>query len=163
MSTFSKADLDNAMAKLAMCQFFPREAATQSAIMELLAKMCPHKAALEWLVDTMVNKVGSWHGPAELRGVLSSRFRPTDGIEADCNSTPGFTPLDMERRYIEQAYELKCIESPRVRGLLASGEVIEEQHLALEEIGLDPQKKTMPRPRLADWAAAKEFAKRVNL
>ncbi len=101
---FNKADLEVAMGRLGMLSYFPSEPSIQAAIMDLLARMCPHREALEWLVDQMVNHVGQWKGPAELRGVLCWRWTPADGVEASC-SIPGFTPSDGEALTIERSGE----------------------------------------------------------
>lgn len=96
----TQADLKRAHQDLLMLAYYPQAAEAQAAIMRLLAKMCPHREALAWLTDTMVNRVGTWKGPAELRGVLCTRYRPADGIEMD-SSVPGFTAADGEARSIE--------------------------------------------------------------
>ncbi len=66
---FTKADLMAANARLKMLAFYPQDGQAQGAIMALLARMCPDTEALNWLVDAMVNRVGTWRGPAEMRGV----------------------------------------------------------------------------------------------
>jgi len=60
MAKFTKAHLQSANARLAMLQFYPTDPMTQAAIQELLARMCPDLAALEWLVTTMIDRVGAW-------------------------------------------------------------------------------------------------------
>ena len=50
---------------------------------------------LAWLTDMMVNHVGEWQGPKELRGLLCSRYKPLDGIE-EYTSIAGFAPADCE-------------------------------------------------------------------
>jgi hypothetical protein len=102
-SKFAKVDLVKANARLKMLSFYPSDSEAQAAVMELLAKMCPSLEALTWLVDTMTNRVGTWKGPAELRGVLCWHCRPADGIEAPCSIT-GFTPQDGETLTIERGY-----------------------------------------------------------
>jgi len=92
---FSATDLNNAIDELSICEFFPREPGAQAAVMKLLAKMCPHREALRWLVDQFVNHIGKWHGPAELRAVLCMRFRPADSIEG-YSALPGYRTGDCE-------------------------------------------------------------------
>lgn len=81
--TFTNQDLDGAIADLGMLKFFPSDATVQGSIKAYLAKLCPHKKALLWLVVTLVNQTGEWPGPAEVRRVLASRYRPADGDEGD--------------------------------------------------------------------------------
>lgn len=104
---FQANDLESAISDLSMCKFFPTDAATQAAIGRLLAKICPHREALLWLVDTMVNRVGAWNGPMELRGVLCWKYKPADGIEAT-SSTIGFRPEDGEQQSHERHLQLKA-------------------------------------------------------
>lgn len=106
MASFTPKDLAEAIEDLSICEFFPREPGAQAAIMRLLAKMCPHREALKWLVAAYTNKIGKWHGPAELRGVLCTRFRPADRIEA-YSALPGYTPEDSEVAYLEEHKQLK--------------------------------------------------------
>lgn len=88
--------------------------------MALLAQMCPHKEALDWLVTTVVNRIGVWKGPAELRGILCWKFKPADGVEFD-SSLPGFTLADGERLSIEQHDEIRAAErTPEVRQRLSA-------------------------------------------
>jgi hypothetical protein len=95
MTPFTRADLDRALSRLAMLRYWPADPATRAEIGLMLARMVPHREALDWLVDAMINRVGEWRGPVELRGVLCWRYRPADGIEQDATSA-GFTPLDGE-------------------------------------------------------------------
>jgi hypothetical protein len=115
----SKTDLDVAMAQLSMLEFFPTDGITRGAIQILLAKICPSREALDWLVDQMVNRVGKWHGPTELRAVLCTRYRPADGIELD-SALPGFAPQDAEMRYLEEHEQRKQLGAG-VAGLLPEG------------------------------------------
>lgn len=102
---FTKRDLELACDQLSMMPFFPSEA--RGAVMHLLAKMCPHKEALDWLIAECVNRVGRWPGPAELRGLLCTRFDAADGIDGYCN-LPGYTAAEMESRHIEKHEQLKA-------------------------------------------------------
>ncbi|MCL4853371.1 MAG: hypothetical protein KJZ78_18605 [Bryobacteraceae bacterium] len=107
MAKFNEADLRRANARLAMCSFYPSDEAVQAAIMELLAKMCPSLEALQWLTTTMIDRVGVWKGPMELRGVLCWRYKPADGVEAN-SSLPGFRPEDGEALSLERHAQLKA-------------------------------------------------------
>jgi hypothetical protein len=117
MAKFTKADLQAASNKFKMLSYYPTDPGAQAAVMELLAAMCPHREALDWLVDAMVNRVGKWPGPAELRGVLCWHCRPADGIEAPC-SLAGFTAADGERLHMQRLE----LGEPGVRPKLVSAD-----------------------------------------
>ena len=110
---FTLQDVQAAIAELSMLRYFPEEEAARAAIGSLMVRMVPHREALRWLVRAMVDRVGEWKGPTELRGVLCWRYRPADGISAD-STCAGFTAGDGERLSIEEA--------PIVREALPSGE-----------------------------------------
>lgn len=116
MAQFGKHDLEVALRKFGMLRFFPPDPATRTEIGILLAKIVPSREALDWLVDAMVNRVGEWKGPAELRAVLCWRYRPLDGIEAD-SQIAGFKPSDGERLYeaahVENSKPLEISAPPR--------------------------------------------------
>lgn len=106
-------DLAEALEELSILAYWPSAESARAAIGSLLARMVPHREALRWLVRAMVDRVGEWKGPTELRGVLCWRYRPADGISAD-STCAGFTAGDGERLSIEEA--------PIVREALPSGE-----------------------------------------
>lgn len=95
-----KVEISCAVAELSILKFFPSDPAARTAIMRLLERMVPRGRVdcLEWLISTMVDRVGVWNGPVELRGVFCTRFKPADGVEATCTSTLGFTPEEMEMK-----------------------------------------------------------------
>lgn len=112
---FTEQDLRMAVSELAMMAYFPADEDTRSAIMRLLARMVPHRVALIWLVRTMVDRVGRWSGPTELRGVLCTRFRPADGIEA-FSTLPGFRPEDSEAAMLDEHEQRKVGWLPPAEG-----------------------------------------------
>jgi hypothetical protein len=101
---FTADDLRVACNDLATLPFFPQEA--KASVVTYLARMCPHKRALRWLVDEVVNHVRSWPGLAELRGILCNRFDPADGID-QWSTLPGYRAEDNEARYLEGHEEQK--------------------------------------------------------
>lgn len=105
MPDISKEDLERACDDLAMLPFFPVEA--RASVMHLLAKICPSKKALVWVVAEASNHWQKWHGSAELRGLLCTRFDAADGVEGHC-SVPGYTAADAEARYLAQHEQLKA-------------------------------------------------------
>jgi len=92
----SKAQFVQAVGKLNALAMFPSDPNAQEAIMGILSKMVSTVAQLNWLIDAMLNQVGTWYGPKEMRGVFCTRFKPADRIEAECAHTLGFTPGDCE-------------------------------------------------------------------
>lgn len=115
MDKFTPQDLETALDELSMCQYFPTEPGVRAAIMRTLARMVPHREALIWLVRTMVDRIGTWKGPMELRGVLCTRFRPADGIEA-FSSLPGFRPEDSEAALLDEHEQRKVGWLPPAEG-----------------------------------------------
>ena len=104
-----------AVERLSCLRFFPAGEAAKTEIMRLLDRMVHTKARLDWLISAMVDQVGTWYGPVELRGVYCQRWNAMDGIGAWCVETPGFRALDSEAAYIEnfQKEKVKELEAPR--------------------------------------------------
>lgn len=98
----TQRDIENALDRLAILQYWPSDPVARKGIGLLLERIVDRADKLEWLVETMINRVGTWHGPMELRGVYCTRFKPADGIEANCISSSGFTAVDSERSWYEQ-------------------------------------------------------------
>ena len=102
-------EIVDAVEALGALEFFPTDPGARKQIMRLLDRMVSDTEQLRWLVRTMVDHVGEWHGPTELRGVFCTRYRPKDGMDAVCVKTHGFRGCDMEERAIEAASEAKRI------------------------------------------------------
>jgi hypothetical protein len=93
-------DLAWALAEMSMLKFFPSGESgemAQEAIVRLLRRMVGSREQLRWLVQTLVDRVGHWPGPAEVRGLLCTQYRPADGIEAPC-TLAGYSPADGEAK-----------------------------------------------------------------
>jgi len=108
-----KREIMEAMDELALLRYFPSDPAQRKGVARILARMVGIQTGtttpqqrLRWLVDTMVNEIGEWKGPVELRGVYCSRFRPDDGVEAECESGP-FSPAAVEARMVDHAAQLR--------------------------------------------------------
>ena len=77
--------------------------------MNLLHSMVGTVQQLDWLVAALVNEVGEWPGPKELKAIYCTHFKPVDGVEVDC-TTRGFTGADCERQNMLAAPAvLKCL------------------------------------------------------
>jgi hypothetical protein len=96
-----------------MLKFWPADPATRAEIGALLARMVPSREALDWLVGTLIDQVGDWPGPAEVRGILCWHYKPADGIERSC-SLVGFRPEDGERRSYDAHLALKAGGNPEI-------------------------------------------------
>ena len=112
-----------AVEQMAMLQYFPSDASARKGIMHLLAAIVDRAERLQWLVDAMVNHIGTWYGPVELRGVYCTRFRPADGIEAYCIQSAGFTAMDIEAENNQghprlDRQEAERLDGAAIRGLL---------------------------------------------
>jgi hypothetical protein len=91
----------HAVIALSNIPYAPQDPDQQDALMEAIASFADKPDGLAWAVNIAVAKWNRWLGPAELRGLYCSRFRPGDGIEADVMETPGHTAADNEAAYME--------------------------------------------------------------
>jgi hypothetical protein len=114
--TFTQKDLDLAVGRMALMDFFPQE--SKGALKVELAAMCPSLEALHWLTDTLVSGPGKWPGIAEVRGLLCTRFDAADGIDRPFCSIPGFTADEAEARYLARHENTKALEQAQARKLL---------------------------------------------
>lgn len=116
----SKELIVKAVGRLACLSFFPSDKDARTEVMRLLSRMVSEREELDWLIQTMIDKVGRWHGPMELRGVFCTRYKPADGIEASC-SVGEFSPEAIESRAALQSAEYRALPVPNLR-LLVAGE-----------------------------------------
>jgi hypothetical protein len=99
----------DAVSRLSILAFFPSDKVAKQEIALLFMRMVDTVEHLDWLRITFVDRIGQWHGAAELRAVYCNRFKPLDGIEAD-SAIPGFTAEDSEAANALEAHEYKRIE-----------------------------------------------------
>lgn len=90
----------------ALMRYFPGDKAERGVIARVLTRMVADPKHLRWLVDALVNSAREWPGFGEVRGMYCTRYKPLDGIEANC-SLPGFRPEDGEARSYDQHQQLK--------------------------------------------------------
>lgn len=102
-----------------MLRYFPSDAGARAGIMGVLARMVETVEGLQWLVRTMVDEVGEWQGPKELRGVYCTRFRPADGIEAWC-AQGKFSAEAIEGRAALESAGYRSLPPPNLRLLVQS-------------------------------------------
>jgi hypothetical protein len=87
---FDENDLRWANETLSTIPFYPQDGGTQSAISDFLAKVCPHRTALRWVVTTLAEQKQPWPGLGGIRELLCKRFAPADGVEfGDLGSSEG--------------------------------------------------------------------------
>ena len=104
---FNQRDLERAATRLGMLRYWTAD--LRAPVMHLLAQICPHREALEWLVNELVNVVNEWPGPAEVRGLLCTRYDAADGIDGWCN-LPGYRAEDYESRHLAEHDQRKSQE-----------------------------------------------------
>lgn len=101
-----------AVRRLSALAFFPADPYAQESIMSDLQAYVATSEALSWLISTAMARMEKWSGPAGLRSLYCTRFKPADGIEGgDCAIT-GFTPADNESRPSIAAPERRMLPGP---------------------------------------------------
>lgn len=98
--------------------YFPSDEAGQLIIMRQMERFVSHAHELRWLVDTATGVMRKWESIPELRGLYCTRFKPADGIEANC-SLPGFTPEESEMRYALEESKRRMLSEPEMAKNLA--------------------------------------------
>jgi len=117
--------------RLSILRYYPTGEKARDEIALVLKRLCSTPAQLEWLVRQMIDGVGEWRGPVDLRRVYAQRFKPADGVEPeelDALNDPGRA----EMRYIEQAgaeFEEQMREWKRTRLLTGDAEEQKPAHI----------------------------------
>ena len=173
--------IEQVVADFGMLRFFPSGESERLAIMRLLRTMVGTSDELLWLRDAMVNHVGEWRGPAELRGVYCAYgvmtgavlrpggWKPADGRRAD-SSTPGYTQHDRNSKYteLESQQAAGFFQGEPVAGELASpaemkrlplqpGEIAKNDRLLRRVEHSARNFKAMPQPTDEDRAASERL------
>lgn len=110
--------------------------AIRGSVVNYLARLCPHREALRWLVREVTDHVGKWPGPAEIRGILCTRFDPADGVDG-YSTIAGYRPEDAEMRY-------RLRETESYAGLLSPGEALAALVEHSEPPAVAPRLRLMP-------------------
>lgn len=113
----SPMEFASAVKQFGMLRYFPSDSGAREAVMEFLERMVGASDGLWWLVRTMIDEVGEWQGPMELRGVYCTRYRPADGIEAWC-SKGKFSAEQLEARAALESAEYRSLPLPDLRLLV---------------------------------------------
>lgn len=135
---FDKHYIELALDRLSMCRYFPSDSGARAAIGLLLARICPNREALDWLVGEFVDRVGEWRGPVELRAVLCWHYRPADGIEAT-SQIPGYRPEDGEALNLERHAQL------------TGGGWTEEAEPRRRELPMAPESRRLIASMVREW------------
>jgi len=153
----TSVQIEAVVGEFGMLKFFPTGEIEREAVMHLIRAMVGTQEQLDWLRSTMINRVGQWHGPADLRGVFCSEFLPLDGINAT-SEVPRFTQEDRNARWMEREGE-RITGKPDDALRLASGaemkllplppeEIVKNEALLREVERATPQR--VPEPTVAD-------------
>lgn len=138
---FTEQDLVDAVAELALMQFFPHESKAQ--LQNQLRRMVPHKEALDWLTATLTASVPKWPGFAEVRALLITRYDPANPMKLDDElwcSLPGHTAADGEARHLAGHEERKLLEVGQ-NGALAQILKPKEAQKALAAVSIERRKR----------------------
>ena len=110
--------IEAAVKRLGVIPFFPADEDARLEVMHSLEDMIGGQTLygstpqqrLDWLVKAAINAMRTWGGIPELRGILCSRWRTADRIEA-YSSLPGYSAEDSESRAIGDSRIHKAIET----------------------------------------------------
>jgi len=126
-------EIQKAVERLAALRYFPGDEGGRAEVMRLVQRMVATKEQLDWLIGTMIDRVGEWRGTVEFRGLFCWRWPPADGIEASCLETPGFTADDSEAAYLAELEAKKKLEEPaREEKMLPAGDIIKKMKMLVE-------------------------------
>lgn len=125
-----KAEIVRAIARLSVLKFFPPDGPARTELMRFFERMVSTPQQLNWLVNSLIDRVGEYPGTAEIRGLFCTRFKPKDGIEVCC-TLPGFRAEDMEGRLaLEGSKHKAALEGREQLAISGAVERMPEQELA---------------------------------
>jgi hypothetical protein len=117
-----KEQIANAVGELAAIPYFPADEYARRAIMRQIAKFVDRPDHLHWLVNAALNTMRHWDGIPELRGLYCTKFKPADGIEADCH-LPGYSANDCEAQHALEAGKHAALPAA-IMAELGSGPIV---------------------------------------
>lgn len=140
----TKNDIIQAVRRMHALAMFPNDQHAREEIMRIIERMVGTKEQLDWLVSSMIDRVGEWKGPREMRGIFCTRFKPLDGIESYA-SAAGFTPADSESLCLVAHSGYKRLEAApeRKQSLLPVSELDPPRQVCLPAPRTD---RPMPKP-----------------
>lgn len=92
MNGITPEEATAAVDELELMAFFPSNAAARAALAHILMELVDDKERLRWLVDRALKLYTRWPGPAELRALYCSRYKPKDGVETHSTLYPDGIP-----------------------------------------------------------------------
>jgi len=130
-----KSAIAQCVARMSILKYFPSDPIVRTEIMRLIERMItePHQA--EWLAEMMTKHFNEWPGPLALRAMVSQRWKPADGVEADMQGFGGTLEMEIITKRHLESEERKRI-TPGARKLLA--EVVPVEKMALTVIDQQP-------------------------
>jgi hypothetical protein len=102
--------------RLSVLRFFPQSEQGRIALAELVDRMVSTVDQLEWLVLTLIDRVGTYLGSDQIRAVFCTKFRPKDGIEANLSSE---NPLYQTAEQCEERERLHASDEIEAQRYLA--------------------------------------------
>lgn len=132
--------------RLQCLKFFPPdpEGAVKTELARLFHRMAATSQQLDWLVSTMIDRVGTYPGTEQIRAVFCTRFKPLDGIEANVSAE---LPIYQTGEQCEAVEKTKAfIEPSTLRQIAGTVEREPDTDLAgrLLSVGVDPESKSIP-------------------
>lgn len=121
----SEDHLAVSLIQLSILKFFPMDEFQHRAMMEFLRRLCGHSEGLSWLVSQLVDQVGEWPGPAQIRAIYCTRYKPADGIESAVPCTiSGFTADDTQARGQRDPVAIEKSDAVRLLSGIEAGEPV---------------------------------------
>lgn len=96
--------------ELSLLKFFPSAPGARMALMSLLQRMCADAGSAQWMAERAIDIFTEWPGPAELRALYTSRYKPVDGLEGHSINTQIYPELGEQEPKLLASSEAAAIE-----------------------------------------------------
>jgi hypothetical protein len=94
----TQQQLMGAVAELHVLKFWPKGESEDLTMASFLDRLVTTPQQLRWLVNTLIDQVGTYDGTDQIRAVFCSQFQPKDGVQAYLK--PGHSLYKTEEEYI---------------------------------------------------------------
>ena len=165
----TKEQIVKAVGTFGSLKYFPADQPARVDVMELLASMVGTQEQLAWLVEAM-RLIGQYDGTAEMRGVFCTRYRPADGLEAECSAKGAaakYSPEALGARGEAEHYEAKQLGAgasvkllPGMVGGKSDAEIAAEVEAAAQRARL--RLRSLPKPREKSEKEVNEMLKALG-